>query len=175
MLTKRGAIAKAYYEKLCTIPASQVKIGDKILTSGMTHGGSMFNAIGTVTAILSRQAKRTTVKTLRADGVLDVSYRTEYAETEGFSVLGSSGATIERTGEAGTFIEEFTEYLFTTVSKYGESRQTVTDSIRAYGDANAANLALALAYQETLTKTGSVRKVSKKQAVSKSSTDNLGQ
>jgi hypothetical protein len=171
ILTKRGAAAKAYYETLCTIPAAQVKIGDRIAASGMTRGCQVFNYVGTVTAIKSREGVRTTVKRMREDGkTLDVSHRTEYATNEGFQVLGGSGATVEfpgckgYTGEAGTFVENFTEFAFTVSHpKYGEHGKIVTGSVRVYPADSAAKFEEALAYQDTLTKTGkpAKRKLSK--------------
>jgi hypothetical protein len=171
ILTKRGAAAKAYHAELCTIPASQVKVGDRIAATGFTRGMQAFSYVATVTEIRSRRATKTTVKRMREDGkTLDVSYKIEYSETDGFSVLGSSGATIEfpgtkgYDGKDGTTLEKFTEYTFKTVHvKYGESSQTVSDSVRTYPANNEELISQALAYQETLTKTGkpAKRKLSK--------------
>jgi hypothetical protein len=164
--SKRGAAARAYYEKLCTIPASQAVIGDRIAASGITKGGALYSCVGTITEIKSRECTKTTVKTLRADGILAVSYKLEYSETEGFSVLGGSGTTSERcldpsAVETGTFVEKYTEYTFKLTTKYGDTSST-QDTVRVYPVDASAKVAEALTYQETLTKTGTVRKIKEK-------------
>ena len=168
-LTKRGAAARAYYETLCTVPANAVVIGDRIAASGMTLGGIPFSYVGTVTEIKSRQATKTTVRTARPNSTsIDVSYKVEYEQTDGFSLLESSGSTVEfpgmkgYTGEAGTKVEKFTEYLFTTVSsKYGIASKTTSDSVRVYPKDSEVKLAEALEYQNKLTKSGTIRKSDK--------------
>lgn len=167
-LSKRGAAAKAYLEKLCTIPAKEVKLGDRVAATGITNRMQVYSYIGTVTAIKSRKAIKTTVRAKRQDSDrIDVSYKVEYTETEGFSVLGSSGATSEfpgssgyGSGEVGTIVEEFTEYTFSINSKYGDANQTLSDNdnVRVYANDNADKIAKALEYQATLTKQGKERK-----------------
>lgn len=50
-LTKRGVAARAYLEKLCTIRMIDLKVGDKISSTGLTNGGKVFDYIGTVDSI----------------------------------------------------------------------------------------------------------------------------
>lgn len=165
VLSKRGAVAKAYHAKLCMVPASQVKLGDRIAATGITRGCQLFSYVGTVVEIRSREAVRTIVKTARQDSkTLDVSYTVKYSQSEGFSVLGSSGATVEHFDtpgytEAGTVVERYTEYCIKTDhSKYGQSSQTVSGEIRTYPANNEQLIALAVEYQNSLTKQGTVRK-----------------
>jgi len=51
VLTKRGAVAKAYLEESCTVPAERLQIGDKVSVMGMTMGGRSFGYIATVTCV----------------------------------------------------------------------------------------------------------------------------
>jgi len=51
VLTKRGAAAKTYLETLCSKPASSLMVGDRISRNSMTHGGSMYSYIATVTKV----------------------------------------------------------------------------------------------------------------------------
>jgi hypothetical protein len=123
-------------------------------------GGQVYSYIGTVTGIKSRDAVKTTIKTTRIDGALDVSHTIEYTQSEGFSVLGSSGGTVERTGEAGTIVENFTEFNFTVSSKYGEGQVMAHDhdKVRVYPADSADKIKQALEYQAGLTKSGTIAK-----------------
>lgn len=165
VLTKRGAAAKAYYKSLCTIPAEMVKIGDIVECTGITRGSRAFIYVAQVTDIRSRKAIKTVTKSMRIDGIMNVSHTIEYSNHEGFGVISSSGATIERSNDpgystgAGVFVEEYTEYSFETHSdKYGISRQTVHGMVLTYPIDNAALIAKTMVYQDNLTKMGKERK-----------------
>lgn len=174
VLTKRGQVAQAYYVSLCEIPVSEVKIGMRIKVKGMTLGGKPFTYIAPITEIASQDAVRTTVKTRQTDGCgrsrLHVQYSVEYSSDEGFSIMGSSGGTVESDGEEGTFVDTFKEYRITTFSeKYGQKSQIETGKLRVYRDDDEMRRKQALAYQETLTKAGKPRKMGKKLAESQAS------
>lgn len=51
VLTKRGMVARAYFEALCTKPVSSIKIGDRISVTSFTNGGRMFHYIATIVEI----------------------------------------------------------------------------------------------------------------------------
>lgn len=153
VLTKRGSMARAKLEELCTIPAHAVRIGDRVLAHGVTNNGKAFSYIATVIGIQSRKAVRTVVKTARPDGSLDVSGRIEYS-----GAFGSSWSTVEHSGEAGTTVEEYDEVTLTVTGKYGETKIT-QDKVRVYPADNSAKIAEALEYQASLTKAGKPRKV----------------
>lgn len=165
VLTKRGAAAKAFYKRLCTVPAASIVVGDYIEATGFTRGGRAFVYVAKVVAIRSRKAVMTTIKTMHPDGIMNVNHTIAYSDCEGFGILGSSGSTIKRSTDpgyatgAGTFVEEFTEYGFTTHSdKYGDSGQIVSGMVLTYPIDNAALIAKALTYQANLTKMGKERK-----------------
>lgn len=169
VLTKRGAAAKAYYKSLCTIHADSIKIGDLIEATGIGRGGRAFIYLAKVSDIRSRKAILTVTKTMRQDGIMNVSHKIEYSYSDEFSVLSSSGSTIERPNDAGyatgegVFVEEYTEYSFETHSdKYGIASQTASKMVLTYPIDNAALIAKALEYQANLTKMGKERKLSKK-------------
>lgn len=53
-LTKRGAVAKAYFEDLCTVLVSEVTVGDGIVMTDFTNSGSMFRYVSTIIEIIPR-------------------------------------------------------------------------------------------------------------------------
>jgi hypothetical protein len=44
-------LARAFFDKLCSKPANQLVVGDRVKTSSVTNGGRFFEYIGTVVAI----------------------------------------------------------------------------------------------------------------------------
>ncbi len=61
VLSKRGSVAKTYLEKLCTKPVSEVKVGDKIVASGITNNGRLYRYIATVTEIKPGRSATVTI------------------------------------------------------------------------------------------------------------------
>lgn len=163
--SKRGAAARAFYEQLCTIPASQVKIGDRVAASGVTRGGSVYNYVGSVVAISTEERITETTRELRADGSFNVSYKRGSVNAAGEVNYDSWGSTVEwkseAKGEAGTTVEKYTLYKFDLTSKYGKGSESGAKGIRVYPADNSAQVAEALAYQSTLTKQGKPYKVKK--------------
>jgi hypothetical protein len=161
-LTQRGLAAQRMYVESCTVDSSEVKVGDRLLCEGMTHGGSSYSYIGTVVSILVRVCTRVTKRTLRYDGsVYDGSVLVSGTYTYDIPgpVLSGSWSTIEHVGEGqlGETIENITEYTFQVSSKYGDS--SVTQSkCRLYRSDDNLRIEKALLYQASLTKQGKVRK-----------------
>lgn len=161
-LTKRGAAARAYLDTLCTKPATEIRVNDRVLAHGVTNGGKAFSYIGTVTNVQTRVLQRTVVRTLRqGTDVIGISGTMTF-NGEFVSSWGSS--TCLKTGELaneGTVTEDFTEVTVTVSSKYGETRICGATEFRTYPADNEAKIKLSLEYQNTLTKQGTVRKTAK--------------
>jgi hypothetical protein len=157
--TKRGSAALNYLERICTVPASEVRVGDRVPYHGITNGGKAFTAIGTVAAITARTGTRTRTVARHFSG----SY-IHSTETRFDGKFSSSGSTTESTGVEGSVTEPYTEYTLHITSKYGDTNHVI-ESVRVYRDDNQAKIQQALEYQATLTKLGTPIKRKKAQAV----------
>lgn len=126
MLTKRGAAAQSYLNRLQSIPANALKIGDKFDHTGVTLGGGLYNTVATVTAI--------------EPGNPVTSTSTE------------NGVTTTRV------IEMLSLTITTKQTPNGSGLGLPTDMQVRLRPNTPENVAKALEYQATLTKTGTVRK-----------------
>jgi hypothetical protein len=153
VLSKRGTVARAHFIELCTVKAESIQIGDKVHADGITHGGALYSYVGTVTAIEKRPGTKTVTYTARPDGSFYVSGQIQFDDGRG----ASSWGTTERAGTEGTTSERFTQIVLTLSSKYGQS-QSIKESYRVYRSDDKERLAVALAFQATLTKSGTARK-----------------
>lgn len=155
VLTKRGVAAKAYLERLCTKRAIDLVIGDRVACTGLTNGGKSYSYIGTVSAISSRELHRVTTTILRADGYFNIKHETSF---EGHVISsGSTGGAVK--GVAGIVDEMIVEVTVTTNSKYGQVDYVGYSEFRTYPANKVELIQQALTYQDTLTKTGNVRKL----------------
>lgn len=127
VLTKRGYAAQQFYINSCTVPVAQVKVGDVIKVTSMTHGGGSFSYRAYVVEISVQKDAMTSI-TNGVKTVYDmIVLRTEHPK------YGSSGIGMANIG-----------------------------TVRVYRQDDSERVAAALAYQETLTKAGTVRKSKKK-------------
>jgi len=132
VLTKRGAAAAARMNALLSRPYSEVQVGDTIRMSSVTVGGDVYGFWGKVVEI-------------------------ERGVQRGASSDPATGQMVPYELETVTF--------WTESKRFGRSGQTVfakslneTVRVAATAEAKKAALADALAYQATLTKTGTPRK-----------------
>jgi hypothetical protein len=175
VLTARGAAAKAFFERSCTIPANELAIGDRVKTHSITMGGAGFTYIGTVSEIERRTLQRVVTRTLQDNGNLTLSH-TDTFNGE-FVSGGSEGNYTLKPGEELNLGTTTSDYVETTVTithdKYGAHKCVGYSEYRIYRADDAERLAKALEYQATLTKTGKPRKTFKKLTLSNSSTTSL--
>lgn len=129
--TKRGLAAKLYFEALLSKPASALEVGMKIKVGSITNGGTPFEHWATITEIEDNSVTR----------------------KHGFGVQGQPG------------VYEYTGFnIYTRSEKFGSGCSgavSPTTMFRVAADAATKQEAKkkALDYQDTLTKTGTVRKV----------------
>lgn len=127
VLTKRGYAAQQFYIDSCTVPVANVKVGDVIKVTSMTHGGGSF------------------------------SYRAQIVEVDV-----QEGAMTSITNGITTVYDMIV--LRTEHPKYGSSSigMANTGTVRVYRPDDSERFTLALEYQNSLTKAGTVRKSMKK-------------
>jgi hypothetical protein len=149
LYTKRGAKAKAYLDRICTVPVSEVVVGDRVLAHSITNGGQLFDFIGTVTGISTRKLNKVTERKVENGTLVTKVTRTDM---DGNFVSSSSCAERCSPGQeatVGTTASEYVEYTVTISGKYGE-HQAIVSNFRVYRDDNAEKIKQALEYQAGL-------------------------
>lgn len=129
-LTKRGAAARRYWESLCSVPAKELKPGDTIEVTSVTHGGQVFSYIATVTGLEIVPCNASSGTVINGQTVTKV-----------YTEMLSVNCTHAKYGNSSICLYNYdTPY-------------------RIHNHANRqANAAKALEYQKTLTKLGTPRK-----------------
>jgi hypothetical protein len=132
VLTKRGAAAALYMNNLLSRPYAEAKVGDTIRCSGVTVGGGVYSYWGKIVEI-------------------------ERGIQRGASSDPVTGEMIPYEHETVTFVTESKRFGRSAYTMFASSLdQTVR--FAASAEEKQAALAAALAYQATLTKTGTPRK-----------------
>lgn len=131
VLSKRGAMASAYFNELCQIAISELKAGDRIKRDGITQNArGSYSYIGTVIKVK----------------------RSEYACTYGTII---DGKPYSETYYPLSVTTQNDKYGQSSLSARD------TDTVRVYRSDDNKRLEQALAYQDTLTKKGTPRKSNK--------------
>lgn len=147
-LTKRGLAARAFFEEISSVQAKEIKIGDRILTSQITMRGGISYYIATVSSIKLSELYGTGVS---GGGDNRVETRIDNGQVTTTKYL--NGVIVSQT------IEPYLR-IGTKHDRYGYDSFSCSGStkIRVYGLDQKDRIARALAYQNTLTKTGRPKK-----------------
>lgn len=130
VLTKRGVEAERYLKELRSLPARDLKVGQSIRVESITMSGASFTYFAPITAITSITAENATVHAI-VDGQEQP--------------CGVGSLRIE------THSEKFGAHVF-------EAEPDKLVRVAQTAEQKAETLVKALAYQDTLTKQGKVRK-----------------
>jgi len=153
VLTKRGEMAKAYFLEISSVSANELKVGDKIPTLGITMDGKSYNYIATVDSI-----EKSNTNGSGGAGRID--------QDGGYTSVTENGVVTITKNEGGVISTSTDTYLSISMTseKYGKSSTLMAGKsrVRVYGDDQKEKLEQALAYQESLTKSGTIRKTNTK-------------
>jgi hypothetical protein len=129
-LTKRGQAAQAYYIASCTIPVTQVKVGDVIQTTGLTHGAVAYKYRAVVTEITEgvSGARRIVNDVVQpADPVLVLKTKNPKFGEQTSSMPLDAKIRVYRADDT-TRLENALEYQ-STLTKVGKVRQKKTKGV----------------------------------------------